>query len=280
MYSKFATLAEMILNRGLCRLSEIFKEVFPDIIYKADTAKSLVLRAPLACVRVGDVALEVSCLLVMEHIQGTNYEASVSLRPALEKAEVKQIMRLAQSERERQLLWYAIYKSSGVSSGVAKKVFGFNDTGEHCRKVEVCIEVVQSIHESFEDRLAAELGALDISDQVEDTDICKKAVQRKLKREYSKNIAGQGFLSRKEVSHANILTSYPDIGEVIESFVQECSVGADSWRRTGLLTFDGNVKVNKKCTYKRIQEHLECYYGRKFSYGTVNRLNDIKEQPK
>ena len=33
----------------------------------------------------------------------------------------------------------------------------------------------------------------------------------------------------------------PDNGKVIEAYVQERNIGADSWRRTGVLTFDGNV---------------------------------------
>ena len=49
-------------------------------------------------------------------------------------------------------------------------------------------------------------------------------------------------------------------------------MGADSWRRTGLLTFDDNVKIQKKFTYKRIQDHLETVYKHKFSYGTVVQL--------
>jgi len=70
----------------------------------------------------------------------------------------------------------------------------------------------------------------------------------------------------------NITTKYPDIGTTIENFVQECNVGADSWRRTGLLTFDGNVKVKKKATYNRVRVHLETKYGCHFSYGTVVEL--------
>ena len=49
-------------------------------------------------------------------------------------------------------------------------------------------------------------------------------------------------------------------------------VGADSWRRTEVLTFDGNRRVGKKVTFQRIQEHLEAKYKRKFGYGTVVQL--------
>ena len=49
-------------------------------------------------------------------------------------------------------------------------------------------------------------------------------------------------------------------------------VGADSWRGTGVLTFDGNRRVGKKVTFRRIQDHLEAKYKRKFGYGTVVQL--------
>ena len=49
-------------------------------------------------------------------------------------------------------------------------------------------------------------------------------------------------------------------------------MGADAWRRTGVLTFDGNRKLGKKVTFHTIQAHLEAKYHRKISYGTVVQL--------
>ena len=40
-----------------------------------------------------------------------------------------------------------------------------------------------------------------------------------------------------------IIHEFPDIGETIEKFVQERSVCADAWQRTGMLTLDGNEAV-------------------------------------
>ena len=39
-----------------------------------------------------------------------------------------------------------------------------------------------------------------------------------------------------------------------------------------MLTFDGNTKVKEKITYKRIQQHLEQFYKRKFGYGIVVQI--------
>ena len=39
-----------------------------------------------------------------------------------------------------------------------------------------------------------------------------------------------------------------------------------------MITFDGNKKIEKKATFKRVKEHLENKYQRKISYGTVVEL--------
>lgn len=49
-------------------------------------------------------------------------------------------------------------------------------------------------------------------------------------------------------------------------------MGADAWRRTGVLTFDGNVRLREKVTYERIRQHLQRVYNRSFSYRTVVQL--------
>lgn len=54
--------------------------------------------------------------------------------------------------------------------------------------------------------------------------------------------------------------------------MEDNNIGADAWRRTGVLTFDGNVKIGKKVTYMRIKKHLEDVYQHKFAYGTVVEL--------
>ena len=51
---------------------------------------------------------------------------------------------------------------------------------------------------------------------------------------------------------SKILSECPNIGKVIEDFVSSNNVGADSWRRTGMLTFDGNTRLPQKVTYERI----------------------------
>jgi len=88
-----------------------------------------------------------------------------------------------------------------------------------------------------------------------------------------KAVAEKRFLSRKTSKKGSkILKQCPDIGKTIETYVQDRNVGADAWRRTGVLTFDGNTSLKQKATYKGIRQHLQQVYNRPFSYGTVVQL--------
>ena len=98
-------------------------------------------------------------------------------------------------------------------------------------------------------------------------------IRRKARYLKVKMIAERNFLSKKQSKRVKgILIECPNIGEVIENYVQESNIGADAWRRTGVLAFDGNTKVKSKVTFSRIREHLQSVYKRKFSHGTVVEL--------
>lgn len=64
----------------------------------------------------------------------------------------------------------------------------------------------------------------------------------------------------------------------MEEFVESKKVGADAWRRTGLLTFDGDRKRGKKVTYKGIKEHLEKKYETKIGYGSIVQLCAVRNK--
>lgn len=73
----------------------------------------------------------------------------------------------------------------------------------------------------------------------------RKAICRRARYLRVKKIAEQNFLAwRTSSSVRGILKQYPDIGK--EEFVQQRNIGADHWRRTGVLTFDGNTRVKEK----------------------------------
>ena len=101
----------------------------------------------------------------------------------------------------------------------------------------------------------------------------RTAIKRQARRVTAKRLAERSFLSRKPSKHVSkVLSDCPDIGKTIENFVSSANVGADQWRRTGVLTFDGNKRLSNKVTYHRIQQHLKAVYGRNFAYGTVVQL--------
>ncbi len=101
----------------------------------------------------------------------------------------------------------------------------------------------------------------------------RAAIRRKATRDTRRRVAEQRLMKqRKSKKVSRILQDCPDIGKAIEEFVQKCGAGADAWRRTGVITFDGNKRIEKKATFKRVQKHLENKYQRKISYGTVVQL--------
>ncbi|CAB4006294.1 Hypothetical predicted protein [Paramuricea clavata] len=101
----------------------------------------------------------------------------------------------------------------------------------------------------------------------------RDALHRKATRDAKRKIAEQRFLKRRKSKKvAKILQDCPDIEKTIEDFVERIGAGADTWRQTGVITFDGNKKLEKKATFKRVKEHLEEKYQRSISYGTVVQL--------
>ena len=54
----------------------------------------------------------------------------------------------------------------------------------------------------------------------------------------------------------------------MESYVEERSVGANSWRCTGVFTFDGNKPIKEKVIYERIRQH-------KMSINAVFRMEQL-----
>ena len=98
-------------------------------------------------------------------------------------------------------------------------------------------------------------------------------VSRWKRRRISKIVASRCLLRRKLPPRVSkTLAKYPNIGKDIERFARENRIGADSWRRTGLLTFSGNVRKGPKLTYNRIRTYLQDKYNTKFSYGTIVQL--------
>ena len=79
----------------------------------------------------------------------------------------------------------------------------------------------------------------------------RAAIKRQMKRTKAKYIEEQRFLHRRMSRKSKrIIKDFPDIGKTIEEFVKSCNVGADTWHRTGILTFDGKEMSSKKSLMK------------------------------
>lgn len=73
--------------------------------------------------------------MLVEFVEGTNYSKFALFADAMvgdekspiSKAEVKSLLGVAQSDRERKLIRYSIFKASGLSYTAARKAFGFQD---------------------------------------------------------------------------------------------------------------------------------------------------------
>ena len=81
----------------------------------------------------------------------------------------------------------------------------------------------------------------------------RATIRRKAKRDIAKRIAERRFLQRRGSKRlGRIEKEYPSIGKTIKEFVRKQGVGADSWCRTGVLTFDGNRRMGKFREFKII----------------------------
>ncbi|KAL9976974.1 hypothetical protein ACROYT_G014325 [Oculina patagonica] len=82
----------------------------------------------------------------------------------------------------------------------------------------------------------------------------RAAICRKPTRELNKRVAEKRYFRRRRSKR---------VGKTIENYIQKCCVGADSWWRTGVLTFDGNKcvgkKVNNEILLKNLSSAMDVY---------------------
>ena len=117
---------------------------------------------PLVSVCVGDPAKGRSFTILIEHFQGVDYSrmssvingmagvCSVNHSPNLEKDCVKILLGLAQSDRERECIRYAVFKASGMTATRARQQYEFDRMIECSSCVEQAMIEAQQIHETIE----------------------------------------------------------------------------------------------------------------------------------
>lgn len=105
---------------------------------------------PLACIRVSDVKKGTSCWYLVEFVEGVHYmkfacfadalQGTRTSSPTIDKTHVKALLGLAQSDRERELIRYSVFQSSGLSATATRKKFGFESMHVRFRRVTAVIE--------------------------------------------------------------------------------------------------------------------------------------------
>ena len=153
--------AEMVLNKGIVPLSLVFRTTFPNVTYSATTAKRRLLQMPLIAMSIGEPHSGKSQVYVMEYIHGINYRSvaqfleasglSHTACPNISKQELQKLLAMAQSDRERECLRYAVYRASGLPPTAARRCFGFERMKNRAERVDECLHDAQLLREAVEE---------------------------------------------------------------------------------------------------------------------------------
>ena len=153
------SVARKIEQNGWEKLGEAFKNAFPNVSYTPHHARRRLLQMPLVCARVDYKPGVYECFL-LESVPGVNYQHFVHLfqaftqhtpqqTTALSKQELKSLLSVCKSDRERACMRYAMFKASGLSATHARKQFGFQDISRQVKDVEEAFKQCQSIRDSI-----------------------------------------------------------------------------------------------------------------------------------
>ena len=143
--TRMLEVAGTIRKVGYYRLSNTFRHVSPGVTYSAEHARKKLLQMPLASVRIGKACDGKSFTVLVERFPGIESSTISHLLNGLvevskmhnpkhtKKSCVKMLLSLAQSDRDRETLRYAIFKASGMSQTEARRWYGFEGMNESCK---------------------------------------------------------------------------------------------------------------------------------------------------
>ena len=164
------SVAEKVLRDGLCTLRDAFDVAYPDVTYNVGQAKRKFLQMPLVSIRIGNPSSGTSCTFLMERVDNTDY-VRMSLifmhlaypktvaEHGADNSMVKQLLSLAQSDREQECLRYAVFKASGLTQTQTRKKYGFENMNRTAENVENVISEVQGIREAIDSLATIEESA-------------------------------------------------------------------------------------------------------------------------
>ena len=162
------TVAQSIFDNGYTILSEAFRRVFPKIKYTAEIARRRLLQMPLVSIVVGNPSTGTSLSYLLECQVGVNYEAIQRLlashlhnnkEPNITKAALREILSMAQSNRERELIRYTAFVSGNFTQKSARKFLGLEDMN---RRVERCLKEARDIRECIDQMVQEEISSLSL----------------------------------------------------------------------------------------------------------------------
>ena len=158
--------AKIVLHEGISPLSRVFKSVFPNATYHSGNAKRRLLQMPLVAMCIQNE------LFLIEKIEGLKYPLLVSflqgklsrsqVQQGITKDELKQLLTLAKSDRERECIQYAVFRASGISQTKARQQFGMENMYERSAHVEACISEAKEIKSAISElAILQDLAILD-----------------------------------------------------------------------------------------------------------------------
>ena len=154
--------AEIIQEVGICTLSSVFKTVFPQVMYHSTPyAKRRLLQMAVVVIRIQEPSSGRAEIHIMELISGVDYlklghflnvcaNKKSTPTPSMSKAELKELLHLAQSDKERELVRYTAFRASGLTKTGARKHFGFENLPECISRVEESLKEVARIRDCID----------------------------------------------------------------------------------------------------------------------------------
>ena len=149
------------------------------------------------------------------------------------------------------------------------------DIGEEVLAAEPILSETESEDDGEED-----VGEIS-NDSLSEEEIKEKvrSIKELWRNKYKKKMTALQIMRRKMSKYTKtFLDRHPEVGTVMEEYAKSCDVGADRWRRTGMITLTGDTNDSKRLTYKKLKEYLEDYYKETISKGTVVQLCAVKNK--
>ena len=154
--TSFINVAKHIAENGFIQLNTAFRMTSPNIKYKSKDAKRKLLQMPLAALRINTGKKEVIYLvaknnnLTLARSMLGNVVCEENNVSNLSKMCVRELLKAAESDAERERITFAIAQASGQSNTKLRRLYGFEDLGKRKARVEDSLREAMEIREACE----------------------------------------------------------------------------------------------------------------------------------